>query len=82
VSAGVLLGLLALVPARRADEPSVVKAIERRGGKVRVDEKRAGMPVAEMDLGSTDVSDAGLKELKAFQGLRIHVRPSTCYGVA
>src|SRR5437773_1167663 len=69
VDGGVLLGLLVLVLAGRADEASAVKAIEKLGGKVRVDDKRLGKPIVEVDLGNTEVPDAGLKELKEFKSL-------------
>src|SRR5262245_62023925 len=47
---GVLLGLLVLVVAGRADEASAVKTIEKLGGLVTRDDKIAGEPVVGVDL--------------------------------
>src|SRR5215510_11853533 len=70
VGAGVLLGLLVLVVTGRADEAAAVKAIEKLGGKVTRDDKLPGKPVVAVDLGSTTVTDAGLKELKELKTLQ------------
>ena len=40
-----LLGLLVLALADRADEAAAVKAVEKLGGRVTVDAKRPGKPV-------------------------------------
>src|SRR5262249_54117711 len=72
VGTGVLLGLLGLTVAGRADEPATVKAIEKLGGTVTRDDEIAGKPVVGVDLGGTKITDAdlkGLKELKALQTL-------------
>jgi len=53
-----------------AQEEKAVKAIEALGGKVTRDEKLPGRPVVEVDLGKTEVTDAGLKDLKEFKGLQ------------
>jgi hypothetical protein len=65
VGAGVLLGLLVLVVAGRADEAVAVKAIEKLGGTVTVDDKRPGKPILGIDLYGTDIPDAELKGLKS-----------------
>src|SRR5262249_47050285 len=70
VGTGVLLGLLLLAVAGRADEAVAVKAIKKLGGKVTVDDKRPGKPVVGVNLGGTKVTDAGLKELKELKNLR------------
>jgi hypothetical protein len=60
-------------PAARqpsGQEEKAVKAIEALGGKVTRDEKLPGRPVVEVDLGKTEVTDAGLKDLKELKGLR------------
>src|SRR5262249_47628159 len=61
---------LVLVAASRADEAAAVKAVEKLGGKVRVDHKRPGNPVVEVDLSHVELSDAGLKELREFKNLQ------------
>jgi len=74
VGAGVLLGLLVLAVAGRADEAAAVKAIEKLGGKVTRDDKQPGKPAVSVDLDLTKVTDADLKELKelkSLQGLRL-----------
>ena len=70
VGGGVLLGLLVLVLAGRADEAKAVKAVEKLGGKVTVDDKRPGKPVVGVDLSNTKVTDAGLKELEDSRACR------------
>jgi len=64
VGAGVLLGLLVLAVAGRADEDEVVKAIKKEGGRVRVDAKQPGKPVVWVDFRGTRIADAELKILK------------------
>jgi internalin A len=66
----VLLGLLVLAVAGRADEAAAVKAVEKLGGRVIVDTKRPGKPVVGVDLDRTKVTDAALKELKELKSLR------------
>src|SRR5262245_32608808 len=71
VGAGVLLGLLVLVVAGRADETAVVRKIEKLGGRITVENRQPGAPVVVgVDLGGTAVTDAGLKELKVFKSLQ------------
>src|SRR5215475_13193908 len=75
VGAGVLLGLLALAVTGRADEAAAVRAIQKLGGGIAVDDKRPGKPVVGVYLSHTDVTDAELRELKKFknlQGLFLH----------
>jgi len=49
VGSGVVLGVLVLAVACQADEAVAVKAIEELGGRVTVDAKRPGKPVAAVD---------------------------------
>src|SRR5262249_12037426 len=68
----VVLGLLILAVTARADEAATVKAIEKLGGTVTRGDEIAGKPVVDVNLDSTEVTDAdlkGLKELKALQTL-------------
>jgi hypothetical protein len=69
--AGALLALLVLTEAARAEEAAAVQAILQLGGTVKVDAKQPGKPVVVVCFNSTQVTDAGLKELKAFKGLEI-----------
>src|SRR5213080_1884739 len=67
---GAVMLLACLSGAARADEASAVKAIEKLGGKVTRDDKRPGKPVIAVILaGTTQVTDAGLKELKHLKQL-------------
>jgi internalin A len=70
VRGGVVLGLLVLAAAGRADEAAALRAIPLLGGKVTVDDKQPGKPVVEVNLSQTKVTDAGLKELREFKSLR------------
>jgi len=71
VGAGALLGLLVLAVTGRADEAAAVKAIEKLGGRVRVDDRQPGAPVVVgVDFHFTEVTDAGLKELKKLKSLQ------------
>src|SRR5262249_42074159 len=70
VGAGVLLGLLALAVAGRADEAATLKMIEKLGGSVMRDDKLPGKPVVWVDLRGTKITDAGLKELKELKNLQ------------
>jgi hypothetical protein len=47
-----------------AGQTQAIAEIEKLGGKVTVDEKRPGKPVIEVDLASTEVTDAGLEPLR------------------
>src|SRR5262249_47582380 len=67
---GVLLGILVLAVPGRADEAATVKAIEKLGGTVTVDEKRFDKPVVRVNLGVTLAADADLKELKRLKSLQ------------
>jgi internalin A len=69
VGAGLLLGLLFLAGPGQADEAAAVKAIEKLGGNVTVDAKRPGKPVVGVSLFFTQVTDAGLKELRELKSL-------------
>jgi internalin A len=63
--------MLAAVPLYADDaEDQAVKAIEKLGGQVVRDDKGPARPVVMVDLGSTKVSDAGLKGLAPLKGLR------------
>src|SRR5262245_44671608 len=68
--AGVLLGLLALGVAGRADEAASVKMIEKLGGRVTRDDKQPGKLVVEVDLHDTKVTDRDLKVLQGFKNLQ------------
>src|SRR5262245_62445988 len=68
---GMLLGLLVLAVAGRADEAAAVKAIEQLGGKVKRDTKQPGKPVVAVDLRSTLTTDADLKVLKECKHLQV-----------
>ncbi|HKB35053.1 MAG TPA: alpha/beta hydrolase fold domain-containing protein [Gemmataceae bacterium] len=70
VGAGVLLGLLVLAVAAKADEAAVVRMVERLGGFVTRDAKRPGKPVVGVNLEFTKVTDTGLKELKELKHLQ------------
>jgi hypothetical protein len=61
--------LACLCGAAQADEASAVKAVENLGGTVTRDDKLPGKPVIEVNLGGTQVTDAGLKELKDLKQL-------------
>ena len=71
VGAGVLLGLLVLAVAGRADEAAAVKAIQKLGGKVTRDDKLPGKPVVAVDLRSTLTTDADLNVLKECKHLQV-----------
>ena len=55
----------------RADEEAAVKAVEKRGGKVRRDDKAPDKPVVAVDLRSTLTTDADLKVLKECKHLQV-----------
>ena len=55
---GVLLGLLVLASADRADEAAAVRAVEKLGGRVTVDTERPGKPVVGVCFFSRSVTDA------------------------
>jgi internalin A len=65
------VSILALCMSDRAcaDEAGAVKTIENLGGNIRRDKHLPGSPVVEVGLGDTKLTDADLKELKAFAGL-------------
>src|SRR5213082_54737 len=66
---GAVMLLACLSGAARADEASAVKAVENLGGKVTRDDKLPGKPVIGVDLNSSKVTDASLKELKDLKQL-------------
>src|SRR5438445_10210486 len=66
---GAVMLLACLSGAARADEASAVKAVENLGGNVTRDDKLPGKPVIGVNLGGTQVTDAGLKELKDLKQL-------------
>src|SRR5213082_3475982 len=66
---GAVMLLACLSGAARADEASAVKAVEKLGGKVTRDDKLPGKPVIGVNLAGTQVTDAGLKELKHLKQL-------------
>src|SRR5712691_8230358 len=69
---GAVMLLACLSGAARADEASAVKAVENLGGKVTRDDKLPGKPVIAVNLTGThdtQVTDAGLKELKDLKQL-------------
>src|SRR5262249_23814159 len=70
VGAGMLLGLLVLGAAGRADEAAAVKMVEKLGGNVVRDQRVAGEPVVAVDLYDTQITDAGLRELKELNSLQ------------
>src|ERR1700693_1879482 len=70
VKGGVILVLLVLVAAGRADDAGAVKEVEKLGGRVTVDAKRPSKPVVAVDLNGTKITDAGLKQLKELKELR------------
>src|SRR5436190_19869988 len=70
VRGGVVLGLLVLTAAGQADEAAAVKAVEVLGGKVTVHDRQSGKPVVGVNVRATDLTDAGLKELKGFKRLQ------------
>src|SRR5262245_37392912 len=71
VRAGWLLGLLVLAVPGRADEAAAVKMIQKLGGQVVRDDKLPGKPVVDVDLDTTKVTDAGLRELKELKSLQL-----------
>src|SRR5205807_667167 len=66
---GAVMLLACLSGAARADEASAVKAVEKLGGKVTRDDKLRDKPVIAVNLTGTQVTDAGLKELKDLKQL-------------
>ncbi len=71
VAGALLAGLLMPVRARADEaEDRAAEAIRKAGGKVERDERAPGRPVIGVNLGFTQVTDAGLKELKELKALR------------
>ena len=58
-------------PSARGDdaEDKAVGFVEKLGGKVARDDKAPGKPVIQVDLNSTNVTGAGLKELANLKNL-------------
>jgi hypothetical protein len=46
-----------------------IQRIESVGGQIKRDQKLPGRPVTEINLGSTNITDAGLKELRGLKNL-------------
>jgi hypothetical protein len=67
---GVVLAFLVLSAAGRADEAEAVKAIEKAGGKITVDDKLPAKPVVGVLLWGPGVKVEVLKELKEFKSLQ------------
>jgi hypothetical protein len=67
---GVLLGLLVLVAAGRADEASAVREIEKLGGEIIRDDRVAGKPIVSVDFRYKEVTDAELNGVKGLKTLR------------
>jgi hypothetical protein len=67
----VVLVLLVLTAASRADEDAAVKAVKELGGQVKVDADRSGKPVVEVYFLGAQVTDAGLKHLKELKSLQV-----------
>ena len=68
---GAVMAAVLLAGPARADEEAAVKAVEKRGGKVRRDDKAPGKPVVAVDLRSTLTTDADLKVLKECKHLQV-----------
>ena len=67
----VLLGLLLLAAAGRADEAAAVMAIKSLGGKVTLDDNQPGKPVVGVELNfNTKDTNVGLTELKQLKSLQ------------
>jgi hypothetical protein len=67
---GVVLALLVLSATGRADEAEAVKAIEKAGGKITVDDKLPKMPVVAVLLWGPGFKVEVLKELKDLKSLQ------------
>src|SRR5438045_453059 len=70
--AALALGGVALWKARTSAtaEQQAIATIEKLGGKIFRDPKMPGKPVVGVDLSSTKVSDATLKQLTALKQVR------------
>ena len=56
---------------KRSDaEKKAIAAIKKPGGKVKFDETKPGKPVISVDLHNTQVTDAGLVDLKGLTKLQ------------
>lgn len=67
------------------DRDRIIAAIKELGGSVVVDDKAAGKPVIEVELGNTRVTDAFLARLQGLPGLQqlyLHNTPVTDAGMA
>ena len=74
---GVVLDLLVLAvigcgqeSALSEKQAATVKAIEMLGGKVKRDAQRPGKPIVGVSFFATEVTDAGLKEMKELSSLQ------------
>ena len=71
----VVIGLLVMAKAGRADEAEAVKAIEKLGGIVTVDAKQPAKPVVRVShlwgiLSGMEFTDAEVKHLKELKSFR------------
>jgi hypothetical protein len=70
VGSGVVLALLFLSATGRADEAEAVKAIEKAGGKITVDDKQPNKPVVAVLLWGPGIKVEVLKELQELKSLQ------------
>src|ERR1700730_14343723 len=67
---GALLLVIIQAAAARTDEAAAIKAVEKWGGHVRVDDEQPGHPVVDVDLYKAKRADELLQELRSFKRLR------------
>src|SRR4051794_41001541 len=70
MSSGAVLAVVLLCGVARADETAAVKMVEKYRGEIERDEKQPNRPVIGVDLRGSQVTDAGLKELKELKQLQ------------
>ena len=70
VAVGSLVILLVLATLGRADEAAAVKAIEKAGGKITVDDKQPDKPVVAVIMWGPGFKVEILKELKELKSLQ------------
>jgi hypothetical protein len=68
---GALPVLLLPAGAAAADEASTVAALEKLGAIIKRDDTLPGKPVVALYLGSSAVTDAGLKHVAALKSLQV-----------
>lgn len=61
---------IAVAPASPSEQSEAVKALEKLGGKITVDETQTSRPVVEISLNATNASDMDLKDLKQLKSLQ------------